>query len=378
MTPTELQPKKRIESIDIMRGIVMVVMALDHSRDFLTDPNFDPTNLHKASTILFLTRFVTHYCASTFVFLAGTSAYLSISRGKTKNQAAKFLLSRGLWLIFLELTIVRFGWIVNLDYSFIFLQVIWAIGFSMVILAALIYLPLPAIAGFGFILVFGHDLFDKFAVTSLSPAGKVIWDFLHVMGYVSIGSKFGIMILYPLVPWVGVMALGYCFGTLFKMDAARRRKLLLTIGFSAIALFVLIRAGNFYGDPAYWTDQHSWYRDVLSFIDVSKYPPSLDYLLITLGPVMLLIAAFEHVKNRVTDIFLVYGRVPLFYYILHLYLLRLLCIIPFIIYNKKQGYSFPLWSVYVAWLLVVFILYFPCRWFMKYKQTHKQWWLSYI
>ena len=377
MTPVAVPAKKRIESIDVMRGIVMVVMALDHCRDFLTHLNYDPTDLSKASSILFLTRFVTHYCAATFVFLAGTSAYLSISRGKTKNEAAKFLLSRGLWLVFLELTIIRFGWLMDLDYHFIFLQVIWAIGISMIVLAALIYLPLSAIAAVGFILIFGHDLFDNISTATFSLASKDIWDILHVGGMVSFGN-INVLFFYPLIPWIGVMALGYCFGTLFKMDDPKRRKLLVTFGIGAIALFIAIRSFNFYGDPSNWTNQYSWYRDVLSFIDVSKYPPSLDYLLITLGPVMLILAALENVHNRITSIFLVYGRVPLFYYILHLYLARLLCFLTFVVMGKKHGYSFPLDTVYIIWLLVVFILYFPCRWFMKYKQTHKQWWLSYL
>jgi len=377
MTQPVLQPKKRIESIDIMRGIVMVIMALDHTRDFLTSNDYDPTDLSKASSILFLTRFITHFCAATFVFLAGTSAFLSLSRGKTKNEAARFLLSRGLWLILLELTVIRFGWMMNLNYHFLFLQVIWAIGVSMLVLAALIYLPLPVIAAFGFILIFGHDLSDHFTGAGLPTAERTIWDFLHVSGMVNLGPV-SALVLYPLVPWVGIMAIGYCFGSLYKMDAAKRQKLLVTFGSGAIVLFIAIRAFNFYGDPANWTDQHVWYRDILSFIDVSKYPPSLDYVLVTLGPVMLLLAALENVKNRLSDIFLVYGRVPLFYYILHLYLLRLLTVATFIIANKQKGYGFSLGIVYLVWALAVFILYFPCRWFMRYKQTHKQWWLSYL
>jgi len=377
MTLAEIQPKKRIESIDIMRGIVMVVMALDHSRDFLTNLDYQPTDLSKASTILFLTRFVTHFCAATFVFLAGTSAFLTISRGKTKNQAARFLVSRGLWLIFLELTIIRFGWLMDLDYHFLFLQVIWAIGCSMLVLAALIYLPMPVIAAFGFILIFGHDLLDHFTAAGLPRAETTICDFLHISGIVNLGPV-NVLVFYPLIPWIGVMALGYCFGVIYKMDAKKRQKLLVIFGCSAVLVFVAIRAFNFYGDPANWTDQHNWYRDILSFVDVSKYPPSLDYVLVTLGPVMLLLAAFENVHSRLSDIFLVYGRVPLFYYILHLYLLRLLMFATFIIADKHKGYSFSLWVVYAVWLLAVFILYFPCRWFMKYKQTHKQWWLSYL
>jgi uncharacterized membrane protein len=377
MTLTASQPKKRIESIDIMRGIVMVIMALDHARDFLTNNDYDPTDLSKASSILFLTRFITHFCAATFVFLAGTSAFLSLSRGKTKNEAARFLLSRGLWLILLELTVIRFGWMMNLNYHFLFLQVIWVIGLSMLVLAALIYLPLPVIAAFGFILIFGHDLLDHFTGSGLPTAERTIWDFLHISGMVNLGPV-SALVLYPLVPWVGIMAIGYCFGSLYKMDAAKRQKLLVLFGSGAIVLFIAIRAFNFYGDPANWTDQHVWYRDILSFIDVSKYPPSLDYVLVTLGPVMLLLAALENLKNKLSDIFLVYGRVPLFYYILHLYLLRLLTVATFIIANKQRGYSFNLAIVYIIWLLAVFILYFPCRWFMRYKQTHRAWWLSYL
>lgn len=377
MTLTASQPKKRIESIDIMRGIVMVIMALDHSRDFLTNNDYDPTDLSKASSILFLTRFITHFCAATFVFLAGTSAFLSLSRGKTKNEAARFLLSRGLWLVLLELTVIRFGWMMDLNYHFLFLQVIWAIGVSMLVLAALIYLPLPVIAAFGFILIFGHDLLDHFTGSGLPTVERTIWDFLHISGIVNFGPV-NVMVFYPLVPWVGIMAIGYCFGSLYKMDAARRQKLLMIFGSAAIVLFIAIRAFNFYGDPANWTDQHIWYRNILSFIDVSKYPPSLDYVLVTLGPVMLLLAALEHVKNKLSDIFLIYGRVPLFYYILHLYLLRLLTVATFIIDNKQRGYSFNLGIVYIVWALAVFILYFPCHWFMRYKQTHRAWWLSYL
>lgn len=387
MADTLTRPKKRIESIDIMRGIVMIVMALDHTRDFFTITNFNPTDLTKASTALFITRFITHYCAATFVFLAGTGAFLSLTRGKTKAQAARFLISRGIWLIILELTLINWGfsmnhgtWQFSMDYSFVFLQVIWAIGISMIVLAGLIYLPVEAIGAIGLILIFGHNAFDHVASKSLGETGGTLWQFLHVQSMFNYaGGTRHIFIFYPLIPWVGVMAAGYSFGALYKLDEARRKKILITIGFSAIVLFVLIRSFNIYGDPDHWAKQQVWYRTILSFINAQKYPPSLDYLLITLGLVMIILAYLEGIKNRLTDIFLVFGRVPLFYYLCHIYLLQFMAYIAFRITEIRHiAYGFSLPVVYAVWLLAVFILYFPSNWFMKYKQTHKKWWLSYL
>ena len=347
-------------------------MALDHTRDFFQPINFDPTDLSRATTALFLTRFITHYCAATFVFLAGTGSFLFLSRGKTKSEAFKFLLSRGLWLVLLELTIIHWGWGGGL-----FLQVIWAIGVSMLVLAFLIYLPKPVILLFGLLLVFGHDLFDKVNPESLTGDEKTLWAFLHVQSSVTLWRT-DVFILYPLIPWVGVMATGYCFGTLYTIDAATRKKWLVILGSSALVLFVAIRFFNFYGDNFLWTDQGNLHRTILSFINVSKYPPSLDYLLITLGPGMLLLGYLEDRSNALTDIFVVFGRVPLFYYILHLYLLHTLAIITGTITGQGANLTFSLPYVYLVWLFAVTFLYFPSKWFMKYKKEHKQWWLSYL
>lgn len=371
-------PKKRIDSIDILRGIVMIIMALDHTRDFFMSLPYEPTDLTRASTALFLTRFITHYCAASFVFLAGTGAFLSLKRGKTKAEACRFLLSRGLWLVILEITIVSLGWGVGE-----FLQVIWAIGVSMMVLAFLIYLPVPLIAAFGLILIFGHNAFDHINIATFSPGEKIEWTILHVQGFVHLGP-INFFVMYPLIPWIGVMATGYSFGTLFTIDAAKRKRILVTLGLSAIALFIVIRYFAIYGDPTIWTYQGNIHRTILSFINVTKYPPSLDYLLITLGPGMLFLAWVEGKSNKLTDIFVVYGRVPLFYYILHLYLIHLLNIVIGLVVPLPQGFfgpqnpGLPLGWVYVVWLSVVSILYFPCRWFMKYKREHKQWWLSYL
>lgn len=372
-------PKKRIDSIDILRGLVMCIMALDHTRDYFMAQTFNPTDLSRASTFLFLTRFITHYCAASFVFLAGTGAFLSLNRGKTKAEASCFLLSRGLWLVFLEFTVIHWGW-----GGGEFLQVIWAIGISMMVLGLLVFLPLPVVGAFGLILIFGHNALDNLNMTAMPAGEKNLWTFLHVQGMGNIlGMK--IFVLYPLIPWIGVMAAGYAFGKLFTIDAAKRKHALIILGSSCIALFIIIRYFGIYGDPFGWTYQGNIHRTILSFINVSKYPPSLDYLLITLGPGMLFLAWVEGKSNKLTDVFVVYGRVPLFYYILHIYLIRWLSVLLGWLLSMAKtlpaglsahGFSLP-W-VYVVWLCVVAGLYLPCRWFMQYKRSHKQWWLSYL
>ncbi|RVT99800.1 DUF1624 domain-containing protein [Mucilaginibacter limnophilus] len=375
-------PKKRIESIDILRGIIMVIMALDHTRDFFMPQEgphaVNPTDLSRASDALFLTRFITHFCAPIFVFLAGVSVMFVLSR-RTKAQASGFLISRGLWLILLEVTVIGFAWNVRIDPHFVFVQVIWAIGVSMIVLAGLIWLPKPVIALFGLILIFGHNAFDKVKTTDFSEGGAILWQFLHVQGLADFHNGYRVFVLYPLIPWISVMAVGYVFGSIFKMDAAKRKRLLLTIGTSSLILFVILRSGNFYGDLLPWKEQGSLERNLLSFINVTKYPPSLDYLLITLGVANLALAGLENVKSRFTDWMLVYGRVPLFYYILHFYLLLFFAGIAYFgIKIITRDVGVPLYGVYLIWLTIVFILYFPCRWYMKYKMTHKQWWLSYL
>ncbi|RCH56747.1 hypothetical protein DJ568_02515 [Mucilaginibacter hurinus] len=376
MTSFTVQPKQRVASIDILRGIIMVIMALDHTRDFFMPQQFDPTDLTKASTGLFLTRFITHFCAPIFVFLAGTGAYLSFSRGKTKSEAARFLVTRGLWLIVLELTIVTIGWSLRLDFNLVFVQVMWALGISMIVLAALIYLPVKAIAAFGLAMILGHNAFDGVEFSHVNTTADTLWRFLHVPGIVNIGDNLNVYVLYPLIPWIGVMALGYSFGVLFTKAPFARQKILIRIGGLAILLFIIIRSLNLYGDPQPWSKQEVWYRTVLSFINVQKYPPSLDYLLITLGVANLALAGLENSKTRIAKILIVFGQVPLFYYILHLYVLKLMSVIAYIIFKPAEAPGLP--YTYLAWAIGIIVLYFPCRWYRNYKMTHKQWWLSYL
>ena len=289
----------------------MVVMMLDHTRDFLHNAalQFDATDLSRTNVALFLTRWITHYCAPVFVFLAGTGAYLQLARGKSKSELSRFLVTRGIWLIVLELTLIRLGMWFSVDVRmFAFLQVIWVIGVSMIVLGALVYLPVKVVGGFGLAMIALHNLFDKFRVTGWRGPGspelslvKKLWIVLHqspeVFPIVSFPSPV-VIVIYPLVPWLGVMAAGYAFGTLYQLDAQRRRRLLLAIGGTATALFIILRALNIYGDPAPWSPQKNLVFTVLSFVNTTKYPPSLLFLLMTLGPAILALAFLKMERAR--------------------------------------------------------------------------------
>ena len=378
----------RIRSVDILRGIVMVVMALDHTRDFFSNFTHNPTDLEYTTTAMFFTRWITHYCAPVFIFLAGTSAYLSLSKKKDKNSAALFLLKRGIWLIILELTIVRFGWMFNLDYAHVVMQVIWAIGWSMVFLAGLIYLPFYAILSIGLLMIFGHNALDGIQAETMGSGG-FLWNVLHNPDIVKSGGN-NYYVFYSLVPWIGVMATGYCFGKLLQQP--NRDKLLYITGTSAIVLFIVLRSTNLYGDPYPWTVQDSWDKTLLSFLNCNKYPPSLLYLCMTLGPAIFLMPLLDKMNNAVGRFFKVFGTVPMFYYILHIYLIHGMALalgmmlgLPAnyftdsgMMFTGRPGWGYDLPGVYLAWAIAVLLLYFPSRWFMKVKQQHKKWWLSYI
>lgn len=387
--------KNRIQSIDLLRGLVMIIMALDHTRDFFhidVAIGNDPLNFATTSPLLFMTRWITHFCAPVFVFLAGSSAYFS-GRTKTKRELSFFLFTRGLWLIFLEVTVIYFSWQFNFYYALVVLQVIWAIGLSMVFLSILVYLPKGILWLIGIILVFGHNSVDQFNEVSDSFGG-FIWSVLHVPHPFSFGQSHTLFVLYPVLPWLGAMMLGYLFGDLYKsdMDAAKRKKLLLQLGIGSILLFVLLRSINLYGDASHWNQQSNFIFTVLSFINATKYPPSLLYLLMTIGPAMIFLAFTENATNKISRFISVYGRVPMFYYIIHFYLLHTLAFTLFFatghtsaeldFINRFAGFpenfGFHLWLVYLIWIGVILLLYFPCRWYDKYKSTHTQWWLSYL
>jgi len=381
----------RLDSIDLLRGIAMVVMALDHTRDFFHYARFDPLDLAQTTPILFITRWITHHCAPAFVFLAGTGAFLSLSRGKTKSDLARFLLTRGIWLVFLELTVVRLGWLFNLDYTFAFGQVIWAIGWSMVALAGLIFLPRGVLAAVALGMIACHNLFDGVDAASLGTFGW-LWQIMHVQSAIEYAPGWVYWVAYPLVPWIGVIAAGYLFGSIIQTEEKQRRTTLYRLGFGMIGTFLVLRAVNVYGDPHPWAAQESTVKTVLSFVDTHKYPPSLLYLMMTLGPAIAVLPLLEGWKGKFADFLTTFGRVPLFYYVLHLFVIHALAVAAagitvgdasFLFSNLlpeqwPAEYGFNLGVVYLVWVTVILLLYLPCRWFARVKRERRAAWLSYL
>lgn len=384
--------KNRIESIDLLRGIVMIIMVLDHVRDYFHEDvsRFAPDDLNQTNGFLFFTRWVTHFCAPVFVFLAGTSAFLSGQR-KTKKELSGFLIKRGFWLIFLEVTIVNFGWSFNVLLPFIGLQVIWALGISMICLAALIHLPKHLLLVSAIVLIVGHNLLDPFHFDT------VLWSALHETRVFQIGETRFIRVAYPVLPWIGIIALGYCFGNLYtsNADASKRKTLLLILGFIAIISFVVIRFLNIYGDPHPWAEQKSPLFTFLSFLNTTKYPPSLLYTLMTLGPSMIILSIAEGLKSRLLKPVIHIGRVPMFFYILHIYLIHLIALFAAelsgftwqdMILERRpwldpqlKGYGFSLPVTYLFWIGIVLLLYPASKWYDEYKTANKEkWWLSYL
>lgn len=391
----------RIESIDLLRGLAMIIMALDHTRDFfhITADTANPLDLNTTTPQLFFTRWITHFCAPVFVFLAGTSAFFQSSR-KSKPELSKFLITRGLWLVFIEVVIMNFAFSFDPTFSVIGLQTIWAIGISMILLGLAIRLPFTAILTMGLIIVLGHNALD-FYEQQFPPDHQynIVYSFLHHQGLYSLTKNHNLLIFYPFLPWTGLMMLGYCFGKLFmKYEGMRRRKVLTWLGLGIVLFFIVLRATNLYGDAQHWSQQKNSLFTLMSFINTVKYPPSLLYMCMTIGPAILFVAWWGNVKNGVTKFITVYGKVPFFYYVIHFYLIHLLSMAAFFsrghsfaqgIHSLKEGpvppfnfiipgEGYSLWIVYLVWIFVFVSLYPLCKWFSQYKQTHKQWWLSYL
>lgn len=394
--------RPRLDSLDLLRGLVLALMALDHTRDFFGASGSNPRDI--AEPALFLTRWITHYCAPVFIFLAGVSAFLYGARGRGMGEVSRFLFTRGFFLILIEFTVVRFGWTFSLNATSFLASVIWVIGASMVALSLLIWLPRAVLALFAIALIAGHNLFDGVRAEVLGSTGW-LWTILHQPGNVWIGEA-RIFVLYPLIPWIGVMAAGYALGSLFQGDSATRRRWLIALGTALTAGFILLRATNLYGDPAAWQAQESWLSTVLSFINCEKYPPSLLYLMMTIGPALTLLAVFEsgssrhpsagqrmpaHFRElRLARWLTTFGRVPFLYYVAHIYLLHLLAgAMVLAVYDdlswmtasppqKPADYGLILPGVYAVWLAVLVVLYPLCRWFAGLKQRRKEWWWSYL
>ncbi len=388
--------KKRIYSLDFLRGFVMIIMALDHARDFLHFDAFlhDPLDLKTTGPLLFFTRWITHYCAPVFVFLAGVSIFLQEAR-KSKIELSAFLLKRGLWLVFVELIIITYAWTFVASFPVLILGVIWVIGISMIGMALLIRLPQKLVLLIGLFLVFGHNIFDFFPSTH----SGMFWDFFRNgnFAFYPLWSGHQMAIIYPILPWLGVMALGYSLGTIYQkgFDPSKRKTLLSKLGWGAILFFVLLRWTNLYGNPFLWSVQTDPLFTLMSFVDVHKYPPSLLYLCMTIGPALLFLAYFENLNTKWSQVVSVFGRVPFFYYVLHFYLLHFIAIGVFMLnghsLNEETdlifgipfkfvvvGEGLTLKYVYLVWILMVMALYPLCKWFSDLKQRKNYWWLSYL
>jgi len=368
----------RIVSIDILRGLVMAIMALDHTRDFFGTSGFNPRDVMEPA--LFFTRWVTHFCAPIFIFLAGLSAFL-YGGGRSTEELSRFLLIRGLWLILLDLTLIKFGWRFELDPYRLGAGVIFVIGASMVALAALIWLPRWAIAGVTLIMIAGHNLFDSVSAEELGGASWA-WHLLHEPGLVPLGHGVNLYVLYPLIPWIGVMAAGYLFGPVMQLEERARQHLLFGLGAAVTLGFIVLRATNLYGDPDPWTAQESWRSTVLSFLNCEKYPPSLLYLIMTLGPALMLLASFEHARGALARLLATFGQVPFFYYVVHIYLIHALAVATAFATSgaltSTPAIGLSLQGIYFVWLLVLVLLYPICRWFAELKERGSGWWWSYL
>ncbi len=379
------RPARR-PSVDILRGAVMAIMLIDHVRAYLSDVRFDPTDLARTTAPLFLTRWITHYCAPVFVLLAGMSAWMA-GRRRTRRELSAFLLTRGLWLIAVEFTVVSFAWYFNLDFSMgAFGQVIWAIGMSMVVLAGLVWLPVPLIAAVSLAMIGGHNLLDGVQPESFGALAP-LWTLVHVPGPL---PGVGIFIMYPLIPWIGVLAGGYALGAWLDRQPEVRPRRLLTIGAALTLGFVVVRAINLYGDPRPWLAQADPLFTVLSFLNVTKYPPSLLYLMMTLGPALLALRWLESAPRRGTAWLATIGQVAFFYYIVHLYLVHTLAVglgvaqgfapsqTATLFLNLPAGYGVGLAAVWAITAGLLLALYPLCRWYAGVKRRGRGWWWSYL
>ena len=394
---TTTTTKERIWSVDMLRGLIIALMAIDHIRDYWALTPFAPADLSQSNAAWFFTRWITHFCAPVFVFLAGTSAFLYGNKINDKGRLSRFLFTRGLWLIFIEVVVINFAWTFSMPSTtgFVFLQVIWVIAISMVLMSALIYLKDKIIFIIGLLLVVGHNLLDNITPESLGTMAG-LWNLLHVQGFIPLAGdgSFGIFVIYPIIPWVGVMALGYVFGTVMIRPSEERRKRLLTLGLALVGLFVALRLLNVYGDPSPWeTQERGAFFTFMDFLNTAKYPPSLLYLLMTLGPGILVLLVLDKWTGKTAEALKVFGAVPFFFYIIHFFIINAASqLYNYFVYGDfinlvgsffsgsgfPEGYVPKVWMVYIVWALLMPLMYFLCKWYGQYKAEHDYWWLKYL
>jgi uncharacterized membrane protein len=391
----------RLTSLDALRGTVMVIMAIDHVRDFFDRYSMSnsPTDLSETSAIMFFTRWITHFCMPVFMFSAGAGAFLWWNRGnKTRGQLSWFLATRAIWFLFLEVVVMNFAYSFDTSaHSLILLLVLYIFGACFLFMAALIHLPLRWLAALSIAIIALHNLLDPW---SASRFGKFAWAWhlVHQPGIIMLDNR-PALVIYPILPWIGVMAAGFCFAQLFTLDGAARRRITVRLGLALSAAFLVLRAINIYGDPSRWTTQKSVVFTALSFLNCTKYPASFDYILMTIGPALLLLAWYDRLRFSTSNPLIVFGRVPLFYFVLHFYAIHLLLgVMSYFRYGShafsfifnampamggpREAYppdfGYPLWVTYVIWVCLVAALYPLCCWFAQYKATHRSWWLSYL
>ncbi len=375
----------------------MIIMALDHIREFVHAAAFvfSPEDLARTTPAIFFTRWITHFCAPVFMFAAGVSAFLVLNRHGDKAALSRYLWKRGLWLILLELIVVRLAFAFSLTEGLVVLAVLWGLGWSMIILGGLIRLPIQPLAILSVAVIFLHNALDPIQTSLLRSLGP-LWNILHQPGVIPPQAPI-FLAAYPLIPWFAVMSAGFCFGSAMVMEPEIRRRRMVQMGSAATVAFLVIRMANIYGNPAPWSSQGSAIMTVVSFLNVLKYPPSLDFLLMTLGPALLVLSVLDRMHFRPSNPLLVFGRVPLFYFLLHLYLIHVIAVVlaivrygsgsflfhplpsmggPAALYPADYGY--PLWVVYAVWIGLVVALYPICLWFDRLKSTRKSWWLRYL
>jgi uncharacterized membrane protein len=374
-----------------MRGIVIVLMALDHTKGTFWDGTFDPLNADVTNLPAYLTRWITHFCAPTFCFLMGVGAYLS-GRGRTRSELCRFLLTRGLWLVFLEVTVVKFGLQFNFSLDRTIALVFWSLGWSLVFVSVLVFLPSRVIGAIGVVMILAHNLLDGIT-PEIFGLFRPLWLILHQPGVIPLTAHNNLLVAYPLIPWLGVAAAGFGFGEVVTMERKRRRTFMVTLGLLMTAAFFLLRTLDLYGDPLKWSSKASVLRTCFSYFNCQKYPPSLLFLLMTLGPMVLMLSLLEHrfLPAPVARFLITLGRVPLFFFVAQWYVIKALAIVvaaacgfsPEYLYvpgvEAPPGVKFDLPMVYVWFVVVMIILYFPCRWFADVKARHRDvWWLSYL
>ena len=387
----------RVSSVDLLRGLVMVLMTIDHTRDFVhaAAMSFPPEDLSRTTAAFFFTRWITHFCAPAFMFCAGLGAWFRLERGGSRADLSRFLVTRGLWLIVLEFTVVNVGFFFNFEYRLLFLLVFWALGMSMIALAGLIHLPYRALLAISLGMIALHNLTDAIPPATSGAFGW-LWQVLHQPGLIAAGPP-AIVVAYPLIPWIAVMAAGFCFGRIYRLPAERRRLVLIGLGVALTVAFVVIRAANIYGDPRPWTIQNRSGFTLLSFLNCTNYPASLSFLLMTLGPAIVFLGLVDRVQPRDRNLLITFGRTPLLYFVLHIPLIHVVAIAltwlrygsaPFLFLPPPTlgtprdvfppDYGWSLWMVYVVTAAVVMILYPVVLWFARLRARRRDWWLSYL